>query len=1310
MKSVKKWVSAILVFLLVFPSLSTVRAEENSDINGHWAEVQIKEALHSELVKGYPDGTFKPNHSISRAEFAAMVNRKFNFSEKKKLQAPDMNGKEWYAEDLSVAVGSGYLNGYEGGFMKPKAPITRQEVATIVARILDLEANSKAADVFKDAVPEWSKGSVGAVVSEKLMIGLPNGKFVPGKSITRAEAVVTLGRVERESVTYDKPGVYGPENGTETIHTDVTISAKGVTLKNLVIEGDLLLTEDIEEGDIILNNITVKGTTTIKGGGENSVHVNDSSLKKVIIAKKNNKIRVVASGKTNITNVVLQSGAKLEEEKLSGNGFGNVEIGAKEKSTITLDGIFETVVISSSDHTIHIPLGAIINTLTINQEALIKGEGKINEANINVNGVQLDIIPVKTNFKDGIKDSTSTSSGGGSYTPPSSGSNPSGEVTVEEVSNIEKTVQLGQSFTLPEKVAATMSDGTIVDKSIIWDGKASTGDIGTFVYEGVVEGYPTKVIYTLHVQLDGYSEDETGTIAYVRTNGALAHAKEVITIEEIVIQGEFEGSLKLPEGFSIPITIETDGTILDLNSNTLEKVTVNGDNVTLKNGTVKNIVYKKDISSVTLMDIADASTTNHVIDNWGNTKLTVSLKGNTNLAGDIQLQGGPIEIEGDTGEISGIVRIETASEITLSVPVTTVVVDYDNAVVNVNENIVIGKMTVRKNATVNLGSGATIGTPEKRSGVIVTVNNDVVFGIASLIKAQSTLFNEVLDTIDLERYIHVSDNFIRAAVPGDLDGQFPQAAINTLKSAKEQADSELSEIIGSNDDLLTKQQQVDTATLELKSELVSFSEKRILLDSSTLRFKLREMEQLLSRTAIGDTYGQVPQGAYDVFSTVVQEVKAAYEAGLNQDGLQEQMDKLVAGHAEFQNDYQELPFFDPNSSTIDGSIFFILPEVESEEVFTDFAEFRVLNESTGKYIETGWSISSGDHSLGWKTMEVTQLNDYEVNLDEVETVYFTVPSNKHIYTGTFSTNQFKSKGQVQLSVKDGATGTLAVTIDSASDSFDITHLLVRRVDDTLEEQWNSTYEIATSTQLPTGSYDLEVYGYDENHEYLLKKENVEIAEGENTTQFTSDDEDTINLSYEDFTGWNLKAFDYQPLDSNLRFFNHFVEDTRNLSSSIKLSDDYEGIEVGYYADHPDRVGEQWRYRVSILHQSGKDENIKTSPHFEFSIRETPEAITLDPNVSLSSLYQIKIVNDFGHELTDLSYYHEHGYLNYGGQITVKELSTGKEKTKTLEHIRKFKYISLNDVFPGVKGDVEITFSMEDSLFLIPSVTKVITVQ
>ncbi|MFI8687530.1 S-layer homology domain-containing protein [Rossellomorea sp. NPDC077527] len=1309
MKSVRKWVSAILALLLVFPSLNTAHAEETTDIDGHWAEAQIKEAIHSELVNGYPDGTFKPNHSISRAEFAAMVNRKFNFSEKKKIQAPDMNGKEWYAEDLSVAVGSGYMNGYEGGFMKPKAPISRQEVAVIVARLIDLGQNSKAANVFKDRIPEWSKGSVGAVVSEKLMIGLPNGEFAPTKPITRAEAVVTLGRVKRDSVTYAKPGVYGPKDGAETIQTDVTVSAKGVTLQNLVIEGDLLLTEDIEEGDINLNNITVKGTTIIKGGGENSIHVNDSTLKKVIIAKKNNKIRVVASGSTKITEVIVQSGAKLEEEKLSGNGFVSVKIEAKEKATIILDGKFETVVISSSNHTIHIPLGAIVNTITIDREVLIKGDGKINEANINVKGVQLDIIPVKTNFKDGIKDPTSTSSGGGSYNPPISGGNSSGEVTVEDVSNIEKTVQLGQSFTLPEKVAATMSDNTVVDKSIIWDGKASTSDIGTFIYEGKVEGYSTKVIYTLSVQLDGYSEDETGTIAYVTTSGAIAHAKNVITIQGIVVQGELKGPLTLPEGISIPITIETDGTTLDLNTNTLEKVTVNGDNVILKNGTVKNIVYKDTISSITLMDITDESTTNHMIHNGGSIKLTVNLTGDTELTGDVQLQGGPIEIDGDTGKISGIVRVETESEATLSVPVTTVVVDYDHAVVNINENTAIGKMTVRKNATVNLGSGATIETPEKRSGVTVTVNNDVVFGIASF-KVQSSIFNEVLDIVDLERYIHVSENFIQAAEPGYLDGQFPQGAIDTLEIAKGQANTKLSDIKGSTDDLSTKQAKIDAATVEMKAALATFSEKRIFLDSSTLRFKLREMEQLLSRTAIGDTYGQVPQGAYDAFSTVVQEVKAAYEAGLTQEGLQEQMGRLDAAHDDFKNAYQELPFFDPNSSTIDGSISFILPEAESGEVFTDFGEFKVLNESTGKYIETGWSIITGDHSLGWNTMELTQLNEYEVNLDEVETVYFTVPSNKHIYTGTFTTNQFKSKGEVQLSNKANVTGTLDITVDSASESFDVTHLLVNRVDEIMEKQWSSRYEIAESTKLPTGLYDVEVYGYDENHEYILKKKEVKVSEGKNDIHFTSSAEDTINLSYEDFTGWNLEAFDYQALDSNLRYFHYYVGDMRDLSDSIKLSDAYEGIEVGYYADHPDRAGEQWRYRVSIPHQSGEDENIKTSPHFEFSIRETQEGVTLAPDVSLSSTFNIEIVNDLGHELIDLSYYHEHGYLNYGGQITVKELSTGIEKTKALEHIREFKYISLNDVFPGVKGDVEITFSMNDSLFLIPSVTKVITVQ
>lgn len=183
-----------LCLLFVFTGLA---AAGFNDVAGHWAQEQINKWADQGLVAGYQDGSFKPNSQISRAEFVAMVNRSFDIDKGSTGSGfKDVQPGKWYYQDVIAAKANGYIGGYTDGTFKPDQTITRQEVASILVRLLQLTPTTQGLDGFKDAnrIPGWARESVGAVAKAGLMRGMPDNTFGPLKNITRAEAVVSLDR------------------------------------------------------------------------------------------------------------------------------------------------------------------------------------------------------------------------------------------------------------------------------------------------------------------------------------------------------------------------------------------------------------------------------------------------------------------------------------------------------------------------------------------------------------------------------------------------------------------------------------------------------------------------------------------------------------------------------------------------------------------------------------------------------------------------------------------------------------------------------------------------------------------------------------------------------------------------------------------------------------------------------------------------------------------------------------------------------------------------------------------------------------
>ncbi|NSL51865.1 S-layer homology domain-containing protein [Calidifontibacillus erzurumensis] len=367
----RRLVSITMVLMMVFSFFSTsVFAAQKTDISGHWAEKEINEWFEKGLIGGYSDGSFKPNGAITRAEFIALVNRAFGFDESSEGGFTDIFPSDWYYSEILKAKAAGYIGGYEDGSIKPNNNISRQEVAAILARLASVESRASSVDQFndKDNIPTWSRGVVGGVVDAGFMRGYEDGTFKPFHNTTRAEAVVILNRAlkdtqkpsEQEKV-YDTAGVYGPEEGLETVAGNVKVTASGVTLRNMVIEGDLTISEEVGNGDAFLKGVTVKGKTYVNGGGENSIHFEDTVLITVIVNKEDGTVRIVATGKTSVQEVILHSSAKVEQDGTEGIAFKEVTLAENlpANSKVTLIGNFESVNILATTFAVEIPKGSI---------------------------------------------------------------------------------------------------------------------------------------------------------------------------------------------------------------------------------------------------------------------------------------------------------------------------------------------------------------------------------------------------------------------------------------------------------------------------------------------------------------------------------------------------------------------------------------------------------------------------------------------------------------------------------------------------------------------------------------------------------------------------------------------------------------------------------------------------------------------------------------------------------------------------------------------------------------------------------------
>ena len=192
----KKFRYIIAVCLIMLLSTASVASGMFPDVNGHWAEQTIVTMYENNVVKGYSGNLFKPNSSITRAEFISIINRYYNYSALAEVNYSDVDTTAWYWEEVAKANAAGYIKGFEDNTFRPNERITRQEAAVMIAKIESLELEGTTDDLHKfsdvGVVKQWAFNSINALVHLGIITGYPDKTLNPEGYITRAEAVSLL--------------------------------------------------------------------------------------------------------------------------------------------------------------------------------------------------------------------------------------------------------------------------------------------------------------------------------------------------------------------------------------------------------------------------------------------------------------------------------------------------------------------------------------------------------------------------------------------------------------------------------------------------------------------------------------------------------------------------------------------------------------------------------------------------------------------------------------------------------------------------------------------------------------------------------------------------------------------------------------------------------------------------------------------------------------------------------------------------------------------------------------------------------------
>lgn len=408
----KRLFTTMLALVFVLSSV-TLPSHAFSDMPENWSKPYLQKAIEHGLLKGH-EGKIFPESSVTRAEMVTVLARAMKTKDKGDLSKfTDVAANNWFYGEFAKAMSMNFLQGTGETTLSPRMTLTREQAFTMVARLLKyVDLNKEKFEAFTDAnlVSAWARDAVASLVNAGIVQGDQN-RLKPKDSITRAELAAILDRIVGTYLS--KPGVY-----EQDIKGTVVVNVPGVLLKNMTIDGDLIIADGVAESGMTLENVKILGRLVLRNRGiekNGVVLVKGTSIEKLVVATPNGEIEVSKDEDSVVKQLNVMGASKLV---LKGNFKGidalqaNMSIDAKEADFSDLKIRAENVTVLIKDKV------AARKVKAIGKNAVVEDAGEyafIDDA----------LVPLGTVNKNNA-DSTGGTTASGSTTGGSTGGESSG--------------------------------------------------------------------------------------------------------------------------------------------------------------------------------------------------------------------------------------------------------------------------------------------------------------------------------------------------------------------------------------------------------------------------------------------------------------------------------------------------------------------------------------------------------------------------------------------------------------------------------------------------------------------------------------------------------------------------------------------------------------------------------------------------------------------------------------------------------------------------------------------------------------------
>ncbi|OAX46268.1 S-layer homology domain-containing protein [Paenibacillus sp. AD87] len=167
------------------------------DIEKSYAKEAIIYLAQKGIVKGYSNGSFGGSEKVTRAEFAIFLKRAFGYNSIVPFQKEftDVFSSAWYYSEIAPVLEQGIIKGFNDGTLRPNAYVTREQASSMIENVMKKQGYVLSSFTWYEdnqMISNWARNSINLVAQEAIMKGYPDGKFMPKEHLTRQEAAMII--------------------------------------------------------------------------------------------------------------------------------------------------------------------------------------------------------------------------------------------------------------------------------------------------------------------------------------------------------------------------------------------------------------------------------------------------------------------------------------------------------------------------------------------------------------------------------------------------------------------------------------------------------------------------------------------------------------------------------------------------------------------------------------------------------------------------------------------------------------------------------------------------------------------------------------------------------------------------------------------------------------------------------------------------------------------------------------------------------------------------------------------------------------